>query len=102
MRQAALSPGRARRRPRLLVILCREEVGMKPAETTHQEHGEDRILAVGLLTAADLRAQPGSAPVYPVDQTPRLGEILRAIDEAEGTVRLARQTSESAPTPLRR
>jgi hypothetical protein len=44
---------------------------------------KDRIVAVGLLSEHDL-AKLGSDfdRVYPVDETPCFGELLRAIDEA--------------------
>jgi hypothetical protein len=51
-------------------------------------HQDDRIVAVGLLTAGDLRRLgSGFTRVYPVDQTPCFGELLAAIDEADRAFR---------------
>ncbi|TVV76012.1 hypothetical protein [Sphingomonas solaris] len=45
---------------------------------------EERIVAVGLLTSADLKLLgSGFTRAYPVDQTPCFGDLLRAIDEAD-------------------
>ena len=45
---------------------------------------EGRIVAVGLLTRADVaKLGPGFKRIWPVDQTPCFGEVLRAIDEAD-------------------
>lgn len=42
------------------------------------------IVAVGLLTASDLERLGSSFNrVYPVDQAPRFGDLLQAIDEAD-------------------
>lgn len=49
-----------------------------------------KIVAVGLLTAGDLRALGTNfRRFYPVDETPCFGELLRAIDEADKEMRLA-------------
>ena len=55
---------------------------------------KDRIVAVGLLTEHDL-AKLGSDfdRVYPVDETPCFGELLRAIDEADRELRRRKDTS---------
>jgi len=48
----------------------------------------DRVLAIGLLTAADIaRLGPDFGRIYPVDEVPCSGELLRAIDEADRTIR---------------
>ncbi|TGX56234.1 hypothetical protein E5A73_03875 [Sphingomonas gei] len=45
---------------------------------------EDRVIAIGLLTARDLdRLGAGFSRAYPVDETPCFGELLRAIDAAD-------------------
>jgi len=48
----------------------------------------DRIVAVGLLTENDL-SKLGSDfdRVFPVDETPCFGELLRAIDDADRVLR---------------
>ena len=44
----------------------------------------DQIVAVGLLTQADLnRLGSGFRNAIPVDETPMFEELLRAIDEAD-------------------
>jgi len=44
----------------------------------------ERIVAVGLLTQADLiRLGPTFSRVWPVDQTPCFSDLLRAIDNAD-------------------
>lgn len=44
----------------------------------------NRSVAVGLLTAENLQTFGASLKkVYPVDETPCFGELLRAIDEAD-------------------
>lgn len=49
------------------------------------------IIALGLLTAGDV-AKLGSdfARIYPVDETPCFGGLLRAIDEADRALRRER------------
>lgn len=44
----------------------------------------ERIVAVGLLTQRELTALgPTFDRVWPIEQAPKFGELLRAIDEAE-------------------
>lgn len=44
----------------------------------------DRVVAVGLLTDSDLgRLGPQFARAYPIDDSPRFAELLRAIDAAD-------------------
>lgn len=44
----------------------------------------ERIVAVGLLTRGDLRVLgPTFDRVWPVEEAPSFGELLRAIDEAD-------------------
>lgn len=44
----------------------------------------DQIVAVGLLTRADLdRLGSGFRNAIPIDETPMFDELLRAIDEAD-------------------
>ena len=44
----------------------------------------ERIVAVGLLTKQDLNALgPAFDRVWPVEEAPSFGELLRAIDEAD-------------------
>ena len=44
----------------------------------------ERIVAVGLLTQRELTVLgPTFDRAWPVEQAPRFGELLRAIDEAE-------------------
>jgi hypothetical protein len=58
--------------------------------------GRERIVAVGLLTEADLALLgPGFARLYPVDKAPHFLELLRAIDEADET--LIKQGGERSP-----
>lgn len=46
--------------------------------------GDQRIIAVGLLTARDLEVLgQGFTRVYPLDEKPCFAELLRAIDEAD-------------------
>ena len=46
--------------------------------------GDQRIIAVGLLTARDLEVLgQGFTRAYPVDDKPCFAELLRAIDEAD-------------------
>jgi hypothetical protein len=57
---------------------------------------DERIVAVGLLTQQDLNLLgPTFERVWPVEEAPSFGELLRAIDEADR--RLAAQQSASAP-----
>jgi hypothetical protein len=45
---------------------------------------EDRIIAVGLLTARDIRVLgPSFDRLWPVDDTPCFSQLLQAIDEAD-------------------
>jgi hypothetical protein len=45
---------------------------------------QDRIVAVGLLTKHDLNVLgPTFDRVWPVEEAPSFGELLRAIDEAD-------------------
>lgn len=56
---------------------------------------KDRIVAVGLLTEADVaRLGPTFDRIWPVEEAPEFEELLRAIDEADKA--LAR------PFPIRR
>ena len=44
----------------------------------------ERVIAVGLLTQRDLDLLgTGFDRVFPIDETPCFGELLRAIDEAD-------------------
>ena len=59
---------------------------------------EDRVIAVGLLTSRDLEALgAGFSRFYPVDETPCFGELLRAIDEADRAMRVARSAPREEP-----
>lgn len=52
-----------------------------------------RIVAVGLLTQADVdMLGPGFDRLYPVDETPCFGDLLRAIDEADRCLRTGRES----------
>ena len=45
---------------------------------------DEKIIAVGLLTARDLeRLGDGFHRIYPVDEAPCFGELLSAIDDAD-------------------
>ena len=45
---------------------------------------DERIIAVGLLTALDLeRLGKGFRRLYPIDEAPCFGELLSAIDDAD-------------------
>ena len=45
----------------------------------------NRVVAIGLLTARDLEVLgTGFKRVFPLDASPTFGDLLRAIDEAEG------------------
>jgi hypothetical protein len=59
---------------------------------------DDRIVAIGLLTARDLSLLGTTfSRAYLIDETPCFGELLRAIDEADRTTRLERcEANESA------
>ena len=49
---------------------------------------QKRIIAVGLLTQRELAALgPAFDRVWPVEQAPKFGELLRAIDDADRTLR---------------
>lgn len=46
--------------------------------------GDQRIIAVGLLTARDLEVLgQGFTRIFPVDEKPCFTQLLRAIDEAD-------------------
>jgi hypothetical protein len=46
--------------------------------------GDQRIIAVGLLTARDLEVLgQGFTRVFPIDEKPCFTQLLRAIDEAD-------------------
>jgi hypothetical protein len=50
--------------------------------------GDDRIIAVGLLTRADLNILgPTFTRAWPVDETPCFSQLLRAIDDADRELR---------------
>ncbi|MFS0738189.1 hypothetical protein ABC347_14190 [Sphingomonas sp. 1P06PA] len=52
---------------------------------------DDRVVAVGLLTASDLqRLGSGFKRAFRVDETPCFNELLRAIDEADRDIRRER------------
>jgi hypothetical protein len=52
---------------------------------------KDKIVALGLLTQQDLDALGSDfRRVYPVDEVPCFGELLRAIDEADREIRTNR------------
>ena len=52
---------------------------------------EERIVAVGLLTEADLRLLgAGFTRLFPVDETPCFGQLLAAIDDADRELHRAR------------
>lgn len=45
---------------------------------------DSKIIAIGLLTAHDLeRLGSGLKHVYPIDEAPCFGDLLKAIDEAD-------------------
>ena len=45
---------------------------------------QERIVAVGLLTKHDLRLLgPAFDRIWPVEEAPSFGELLRAIDDAD-------------------
>lgn len=69
---------------------------MRSIKGKRSERDNDLILAVGLLTANDLRALgPEFKRAYPVDETPCFGELLRAIDEADRRLRHDRMLSDN-------
>jgi hypothetical protein len=52
---------------------------------------DKKIVAVGLLTEADLRLLgPAFTRLWPVEETPCFSELLRAIDEADREIRQER------------
>ena len=56
--------------------------------------GDQRIIAVGLLTARDLEVLgQGFTRIFPIDETPCFTQLLQAIDEAD------RQLQEAAGAP---
>lgn len=64
---------------------------------------EERIVAVGLLTARDLEVLgAGFHRVYPVQETPCFGELLRAIDEVDRELRAAGSQQGTARRPRSR
>jgi hypothetical protein len=59
---------------------------------------EERIVAIGLLTARDLKILgTGFTRAYRVDERPCFGELLRAIDEADRDIRNARPANHEHP-----
>ncbi len=61
---------------------------------------DDRIVAVGLLTAGDLRRLGTDFHrVYPVDETPCFGDLLWAIDEADRALRADRGAAATVRQP---
>ena len=57
--------------------------------------GDQRIVAVGLLTARDLEVLgQGFTRIFPIDEEPCFTRLLRAIDEAD----LASQEAAVAPS----
>lgn len=55
---------------------------------------QERIVAVGLLTQRDVEALgPRFDRLYPVDQTPCFGDLIRAIDEADRKLRRENRAS---------
>lgn len=58
----------------------------------------ERIVAVGLLTHRDLGLLgPTFDRVWPVEEAPSFGELLRAIDEADERLSRDKTTSDSFP-----
>jgi len=52
---------------------------------------DDKIVALGLLTQQDLDTLGSDfRRVYPIDEVPCFGELLRAIDEADRKLRQSR------------
>jgi hypothetical protein len=52
---------------------------------------DERIIAVGLLTAGDVELLgPTFSRLWPVDETPCFSGMLRAIDEADRDLRYSR------------
>ena len=52
--------------------------------------GEDRIVAVGLLTESEVQLLGhGFTRLWPVDETPCFTDLIRAIDEADRELRNA-------------
>lgn len=61
---------------------------------------EDRIVAVGLLTQADLTLLgPTFARAYRIDETPCFDDLLRAIDLADRDARAARRSEADRERP---
>ncbi len=55
-----------------------------------------RVVAVGLLTAQDLRVLgPAFNRAWPVDETPCFGDLLAAIDEADRAIWRQRDRDET-------
>jgi hypothetical protein len=49
---------------------------------------QERIVAVGLLTQRELAALgPAFDRLWPIEQAPKFGELLRAIDDADRKLR---------------
>jgi hypothetical protein len=60
----------------------------------------ERIVAVGLLTEANLRMLGSSLKtVFPIDETPCFTDLLRAIDEADRAHWRARDRQEALKAP---
>ncbi len=56
----------------------------------------ERIVAVGLLTRNDVETLGRNfSRLYPVDETPCFGQLLRAIDEADRQLWRARDETEA-------
>jgi hypothetical protein len=54
----------------------------------------DQIVAVGLLTQNDVRLLgPSFERLWPVEEAPHFGDLLRAIDEADRRLRNERQSA---------
>lgn len=57
----------------------------------------ERIIAIGLLTDADLKKLgPQFSRAYPIDEAPCFGELLHAIDEADRALWRQRDASVSS------
>lgn len=61
---------------------------------------DQRIVAVGLLTAGDLEILgQGFTRAFPVDETPCFGSLLQAIDEADRNLWRERDRAQIVPIP---
>lgn len=57
--------------------------------------GDNRIVAVGLLTQTDLDVLGSTfTRIWPVEETPCFSELLRAIDEADREIRHSTQSAQ--------